>query len=545
MSNSSTAGAAPKNPRTWPWLGLAAVLLMMLAMVARKADEPLREYGAGRFQDPEWLLAGERFEKDGLIKTRAVPLLQIGPLEEAPLGKEYPYLHGYVLHFAVGKVLRVLGIQSLAGFRLWAACVYALGVVCFFWLVAQATGNRWLALLAASLLAFSNPLYAHADSVAWYSQVPFFVFAPLALWMYSVRRPDRRTWAWWGVGILLALQCQFVLITAYALYSQAFFWLFALLVGIPWPKRQLLWLLGGHAAGVGLVLARNAWHFGLKNTLIDITAAVVWRISNVELPGLTFAREELVLGMVPDWNLLTYLGTIINRLSRTFVGFRGVIGLTVFLALLAVALYRIWKLPALLAGAREKKFRRAFLFGLALLLASVPFALIFMQNVVTHHFTGVDYIPGVAVLLAVLVWRLSWTRRKLAAALACVFVLASVADCLRKEIQRPGHYGETAKIGSTLPHDAVVGMSSHLPVMAYYVHRPFVRSLETVEQVEEFHQKARVQFPGRPLYFVLTPTAVAPYEPLRMHLDSHYSFLMEVQSTGPTRVYELNAPLPH
>ncbi len=175
------AAPAPLLQRHRPTLSLVLVLGLLLVMLARKADEPLREYGAGHTQDAEWLLAGERFQKDGLAETRWVPFKQIGPLEEAPLGKHYPYLHGYMLHFAMGKVLRVLGIHSLAGFRMWAASVYALGLVCLFWLVAQAAESRRLALLVTSLVAFSNPLYAHADSVAWYSQMLFFIFAPLAL----------------------------------------------------------------------------------------------------------------------------------------------------------------------------------------------------------------------------------------------------------------------------------------------------------------------------------------------------------------------------
>lgn len=530
--------------RRGPWLGLAAVLVMMLAMVARKADEPLREYGAGHSQDPEWLLAGERFANEGLIKTRFVSFQQIGPLEEAPLGKRYHYLHGYVLHFAMGKVLRMLGVHSLAGFRLWAACVYALGIVCFFWLVSQATENRWLALLAASLVAFSSPLYAHADSVAWYSQMLFFTFAPLALWMHSVRHPKRRVWAWWGVGVLFMLQSLFIMIPAYALYSHAFLWLYALLIGIPWPKRQLLWLLGGHAAGVGLLLARNAWHFGVANAWMDIFSSVVWRITNLKTKGISLSRESAHLLAVPTWDYLSYIWTILNRLSRTFVGFRGMAGLVVFFALLAIVLYRVWKSPPAEHGTQEEKFRHALLFGLALLLAAAPFALIFMQNVVTHHFTGVDYIPGVAVLLAAFVWRLSWTRRKLAIVLACMFVLASVADCRRKEIRHPGNFGAAAQIGKMLPENAVAGISTGRLVFMYYINRPFVRYLQTPEAVEDFHRRAREQFPDRPLHFVFSPDMELPYEPLRMHLDARYPLVMEIEERR-LRVYELNAPLPH
>jgi hypothetical protein len=527
-----------------PYWGLALVLGLLIVMLARKADEPLREYGAGHTQDAEWLLAGERFEKDGLAKTRWVPFKQIGPLEDAPLGKEYPYLHGYMLHFAMGKTLRGLGINSPAGFRMWAASVYVLGLVCLFWLVAQTAGSRWLALLATSLVAFSNPLYAHADSMAWYSQVLFFVFAPLALWMHSVRHPETRLWAWWGVGALFALQSLFIMAAAYPLYSHAFLWLYALLLGIPRPKRRLLWLLGGHAAGISLLLARNAWYLGVKDALRDIGGTILWRIADIHALGMESVSEESPASLaVPSWDFSIYLWIVLKRLSRTFVGFRGMLGLVVFLGLVAVAAYRIMKAAPARPGRREEKFRRTFLLGLALLLAAAPFALIFQQNVVTHHFTGVDYIPGVAVLLAAFVWRLSWTRRKLAIALACVFVLASVADCRRKEIQHPGHFGAARQIHERLPEGAVVGISSGTIALSYYIHRPFVRHLQTPDAVEDFHRRARGQFPDRPLHFVLSPDMELPHEPLRMHLDARYPLVMEIEERG-LRVYQLSALAP-
>ena len=81
-------------------IGIAA--LVFLAM-ARKADEPLREYGAG-WDNAKVLTADEHFARDGFLKHRLAPYLQVSPLEATPPAYHVYYTHSQPLSFKSNDV---------------------------------------------------------------------------------------------------------------------------------------------------------------------------------------------------------------------------------------------------------------------------------------------------------------------------------------------------------------------------------------------------------------------------------------------------------
>jgi hypothetical protein len=542
------AFSAIRTQTFWPLVGLGAVLGLLTFMLVSKAGEPLRGYGHGYWADARVLMTAERFASEGFLPSRLAPHLQIGPLDEAPMGQSYPYLHSQPLTYLSAGFFHKAGIRTLWGLRIAAILFHAAGMACFFWLLLRITQDASTALLAASLASFALPLYIFADSLAQNSYVLLFTFGPLLLWHVSVECPRRRASLWFWVNVLFLLQGLYVFVE-YWLYAHAFLWLYAFVFGIPWRRRHLLWLAPGHVLALGLTLARNAWYLGLDNAVTDLTQVVLWRIGGFSYQGYGAGSAEGAF----SW--AAYIEKFLYRFPDTFAVFRWLPhSEKAFLLFMAASLGWLWWTRRRCAENSSKDpLSRSWRLGLVLFGSALPYFLMLPQHAMVHYFPIGDFAPGVSVLTAAVILG-PWNRRNRASSpaarrsfamlsfAAAFFSLALNVDFCRRFETDPefkGRYADAQTVDRFLPSSALVGHSTFLPTLLYYTNRPFVQNLLTPEAVEHFRAEVSRQHPDRPLYFVMAPPVNAPVDALWPHLDALYVPVLEIPSLRMV-VYDLS-----
>lgn len=541
------AFSALRTQTFWSLVGLGAVLGLLTFMLVRKAGEPLRGYGHGHWDDARALIAAQRFGEEGFLSERFAPHLQFGPLEEAPMGQRYPYLHSQPLTFISAGLFHKAGIQTLRGLRIVAIFFYTAGMACFFWLLRRITKDASLALLATAFASFALPLYIFADSLKVNPGVFVLTFGPLLLWHVSVERPQLRASLWFWVNALFLLQGLYLLVE-YWLYAHAFLWLYALAFGIPWPRRHLLWLVPGHGLALVLTLARNAWHLGLDNAARDLFQVVLWRIGGFSYQGYGAGSTEGAF----SW--AAHIEKFLYRFPDTFALFRWLPhSEKAFLLIAATSLGWLWWTRCRCAENSSKDpLCRSWCLGLVLFGSALPYFLMLPQGVLVHYFPIGDFAPGVSVLTAAAILGL-WnmrnrasspaTRRSFAMlsfAAAFLSLALNVDFCRRFETdpEFKGRYADAQTVDRFLPSSALVGHSTFLPTLLYYTNRPFVQNLLTPEAVERFRTEVSRQHPDRPLYFVMAPPVNASVDALWPHLDALYVPVLKVPSLRMT-VYDL------
>ncbi|UCF79973.1 MAG: hypothetical protein JSV08_05465 [Acidobacteriota bacterium] len=486
-------------------LAAIGIAVLVFFAMARKADEPLRDYGAG-WDEALALTAGEHFARDGFLKHRLAPYLQISPLEATPPAYRVYYVHSQPLSFLTHGLLRRLGMQDIAPFRWLGSAVYALGVVAFFVFLRMAVSAP-VALLATWLCAWTPTMYLYGDSLTFHSYVPIFLFAPLALWLHLENCPQAGKWGWPLLWLLLVLQMLYTQHT-YAIYSQLFFWSYVIAFRKKWSWRKFSLLLSAPAAATALILARNAWLLGWHDALWDIVGVVVWRMFEWEAgPYSTMKESHFAIG--------TLLSALAKRMIRDF-------GVPLAAAGAAAGMARrlSGKFPA-----TPDYACRVRLLALALFVPALLYAAAFQEEIFTHGFHLRNFAPAFCLLAAWWFWK-GWKRsaasekklaRTAAAMLGIIMLACTPVRMLRKEARHTPPFQEERALAETLPRNAVCIYSWINPTLIRYVNRPYAavasvpdgrtyytETIPTMERLLNVCEEARRTWGGEhPMYFVL------------------------------------------
>jgi hypothetical protein len=482
-------------------IGMAA--LVFIAMV-RKADEPLRDYGAG-WDEALYLTAGEHFARDGFLNHRLTPYLQVSPLEATPPAYRVYYVHSQPLSFLTHGLLRRFGTRDIAPFRWLGSAIYALGVVAFFVFLRMAVSAP-VALLATWLCAWTPTMYLYGDSLTFHSYVPIFLFAPLALWLRLENCPEAGKWGWPLLWLLLVLQMLYTQHT-YAIYSQLFFWSYVIAFRKKWSWKKFFLLLSAPAAATVLILARNAWLLGWHEAILDIVGVVVWRMFEWEAgPYSTMKESHFTMGAL--------LSSLPERLIRDFG-----VPLAAAGAAAAVGRFTGRRRPVL------NNARAAHLLALALFVPALLYAAALQEEVFTHGFHLRNFAPAFCLLAAWWFWK-GWTRsaasekklaRTAAAMLGIIMLVYTPVRMLRKEARHTPSFQEERALAEVLPRNAVCLYSWINPTLIRYVDRPYAavasapdgrtyytETIPTMERMLNVCEESRRAWDGeRPLYFVL------------------------------------------
>jgi hypothetical protein len=480
------------------------IAVLVFAAMARKADEPLRAYGAG-WADAKILTSDEHFARDGFLKHHLAPYLQISPLEATPPAYRVYYVHSQPLSFLAHGLLRRLGMQDIASFRWIGSAVYALGVVAFFVFLRMVVSAP-VALIATWLCAWTPTMYLYGDSLTFHSYVPLFLFAPLALWLHLEKYPEAGKWGWPLLWLLLVLQMLYTQHT-YAIYSQLFFWSYVIAFHKRWSWTKFFLLLSAPAAATALILARNTWLLGWHDALWDIVGIVVWRMFEGKAGPYSVMRES-------PFTIGALLSALPRRMIRDF-------GVPLAAAGAAAAIGRFTgRHCSALNNARV-----VHLLALALFIPALLYAAAFQQEIFRHGFHLRNFAPAFCLLTAWWFWK-GWTRSaasekkaaKTAVAMLGIIMLAyTPARMLRKEARHTPHFQEERALAEVLPRNAVCIYSWINPTLIRYVGRPYASvvrtpdgrtystaTIPTMKRLLGVCEETRRAWGGeRPIYFVL------------------------------------------
>lgn len=365
-------------------LCLAAVALYLIIA----AFEPFRSNWGDPWSDGNAMTSGRYFAHDGFIATRFTPILDVGPLGPTSLRyTHYPPLPDIVN----GLVQCAIGGGHLAAHRLFAILLSALALVMFFRYAAALWGAA-VAQLAVLFIAANILFIEYADSI---HHIPIYWLTGWTALLASVRWLDtgRRSWL-----VAMGAATYLCVLASYD---------FDLFLAVMVPATILLRnqpLLRGRGRALLLVFG-----LGVLASVATKNLLVVWAV------GVDGWHRDLVFQFferASDQHATPYKE-----------------------ALPIIAFWRMWRVfsPLFYAGIVVQivgvidrvrgRTPELSLQPLILLVAGVPFLLVFTQLVAEQSHPMLLLLPFAAVNLAVLVVA-SWRRYRPVGALLLVGYLA-------------------------------------------------------------------------------------------------------------------------
>ncbi|HUW82591.1 MAG TPA: glycosyltransferase family 39 protein [Phycisphaerae bacterium] len=283
MTNSAgkteTTTAALQNAATPPKLrrgcDVAAVLLAIgtLAMLWSLRDKPVT-WPSDHFSDMHALMSGKNFAEHGFFRLRFLPVNYLGDIGDNP----FYYLHYPPLPNVANGVLRVVGVDSLAGMRMVSSLLFVLGLYAMYRAFAPIIGplaavcGMGFLSLSSYTISYGMSLHTHAYNL---------LFLGLFLWLLrraiddeglSARR-RKATWAGcWAVLVLASLTS-----FEFIMYAQVFAWLYVLATGRFRARWPALVLLGtAPVFGVAVHFLQNIWAVGWTAAWADKLGFGFW-----------------------------------------------------------------------------------------------------------------------------------------------------------------------------------------------------------------------------------------------------------------------------
>jgi hypothetical protein len=352
-------------------LGLATVLLYLVV----GSFEPFRTNWGDPWSDGNAMTSARYFARDGFVKTAFTPILDVGPLHYDSLRyTHYPPLPDLV----AGVVQSAIGPDHLAAHRLLAIAFTSLGLLFLFRYLDRMWG-RAVAMVSVAAFAMNLLFLEYADTVhhiPLYWMTGFGCLAAAVSWL-DHERP--------GSLLLVALATFLCFFASYDFY---FFLSIMVLATVRLRGHRVL-----SGSGLRLLLA-----FGVAGLMSIATKnlLVIWAVG------------------VEQWQRDFAFQFLERTTSKVSLPYKELFSVTTF--------WRIWRFfsPLFYAGVlvqaigivdlvRGRK-RELSLQPLVLLIAAVPFLLVFDQLVVEQYHPLLLLLPFAAVNLATLLvhcWRKS------------------------------------------------------------------------------------------------------------------------------------------
>ncbi|MET0602932.1 MAG: hypothetical protein ABW167_13180 [Baekduia sp.] len=385
------------------WLVLVAAYGLTLAIPGGTGDRTLSAPEAHR------LLAAESLVSDGDVDlrdeyaTRAWRDWYSGPLSPAAAPTDGRLVEPVGLGFTL-LIAPAYAAAGPTGVRIWLALIAALGFC-----IAAALGRALVpepwATRAALVVGLSPPALGAATAVAP-AMVGATCLAGAALLALRVREEPRRSWAFWGAGLVAAL---------------------------PWLATELV----APAAVVAIALARwlRRRQRGLAGFIaleVALTSAVIYLTVSDRLFGGLTPHDVARGGATGASGLAEHLERAPRLVTTWLDPHAGLLVWSPFCALAFVALWRLWRsrrerLAVAVFDQVDVEVTAAFL---ALIVAAVALTAVFAApsldggaRVWTHARHMVPALPALAALSA---WGWRFVPRT-GAALAVVTLAASIA----------------------------------------------------------------------------------------------------------------------
>jgi ADP-heptose:LPS heptosyltransferase len=402
----------PLSPRgllagAWRSVGFLCVVGVLVYCLIHAFDPPRLNWGDSA-SDYNAMTAGRNFQKYGFLNLRLTPFV-LDPAVMTEADKAMIYTHYPQLPDLMNGVLRtVFGMTDLVQFR-FVALAFSF---CALWFVYQLLRAYWSRETAQYALALwvINPLWIqHADYLHHLPYAAFFGFGSLYFLVRYLRDGER-----WG---FLAASGAFVFFVFMASYD---YWFFAPLIiatitlahyrSIRWPAIRVLGILG--ACAVAAILSKwatNAWALGGVQAFIqDMRFQAVERATNKAV------KVAYHNGLWP---------TLTGRVERCFTYL--LFPVAAFWALYPLLRRRWSKRVALLATPIANP---AFL-----LLAALPFLIVFSELWVGQYYPTTLVLPFYAVASAALVAMLLRVRSRPAKAIGVTLFAALAINSIGED----------------------------------------------------------------------------------------------------------------
>ena len=435
--------------RAWANVGFICVAVMLVYCVVHAFDPPRLNWGDSA-SDYNVMTSGRNFAQYGFLKLRLTPIVldagYMSPSDSALVYTHYPQLPD--LMNGVERV--VFGFTDLVQFR-FVALAFSFGSLFFIYQLVCAFWSRRAAQIALGLWVI-NPLWIqHADYLHHAPYAAFFGFGSL----YFLARYLRESRAW-----LLAAGGLFMFLVFMASYD---FWIFVpLLAAAIVVARDRRVTLGGvrtlsilaacAVAALAFKWGTNAWALGgVAGFLHDL------RFQLTERATKNAVRVAYTHAIWP---------TLIGRVDRSF-------------SLLLFPIAAFWALLPVLRRRFPALAARPIANPIVLLVAALPFLMLFTELWVGQYYPALLVVPFYAVACAVLVTMAVESTTRHWRLVGFVLVAALATNSISENVRFKKAFlprGEIASLQKEL--DAVAQPKQHVLVdhvfdaaYRYYFHR--------------------------------------------------------------------------
>jgi hypothetical protein len=386
----------------WNNIGFVCAAAALVFCVIHAFDPPRLNWGDSG-SDYNVMTSGRNFVKYGFLRLHLTPyLLDPSSIVTQP-DRVYIYTHYPQLPDLMNGLLRKLfGLTELVQFRFFALLV-SFGSLFFIYRLALAYWDRMTAQVALALWVWNPMWIQHADYLHHVPYGAFFGFGSL-YFLHRYLRDTRTRW--------LLASGAFLWLTYLSSYDWWFFapiLLFAATVGhygrnVRPAARTLAVLVAFAVAAVAAKLGTNIWALGgIQPFLAD----------------LRFQFAERASDAVVNTNYQAAIWvTLVGRVERFFT-----------LLLFPIALF--WVLFPFLRR-RVPGLRTPGANPVILLVAALPFLMLFVEIWISQYYPAVLLIPfyavGAAAIVSLLWWHVHHAAARPVAVLLTVLLLASSAD---------------------------------------------------------------------------------------------------------------------
>lgn len=391
----------------WRNIGFICVAAVFIYCVVHAFDPPRLNWGDSA-SDYNAMTAGRNFQKYGFLKLRLTPFV-FDPAVMTSADNWAIYTHYPQLPDLMNGVLRtVFGLSTLVQFR-FVALAFSFAALFFVYQLLRGYWSRQTAQAALALWVV-NPLWLqHADYLHHLPYAAFFGFGALYFLMRHLRE---------GRPGFLAAAGVFVFLVFFSSYD---FWFFEPLLiatmiiahyrSVTWPAIRVLGILAGCALlSMLFKWSTNAWALGgVHAWLQDLRYQALERATDKAV------KVAYTAGIWP---------TLVGRVQRCFSLL--LFPVTAFWLILPFVRHRMKALPDALSRPPANP--------LPLLLAALPFLVLFTELWIGQYYPTMLVLPFYAVGSAALVAVLLGVERPLAKAIGAALFVALLANSMAEDV---------------------------------------------------------------------------------------------------------------
>ncbi|MGH9888307.1 MAG: ArnT family glycosyltransferase, partial [bacterium] len=388
----------------WANIGFVAVAAVLVYCVVHAFDPPRLNWGDSA-SDYNAMTAGRNFVKYGFWNLKLTPHV-MDPALMTEADRVLIYTHYPQLPDVMNGVLRVFGLTDLVQFR-FVALLFSFGGLFFAYRLVSEYWTRQAAQIAIALWVMTPLWLQHADYLHHAPYAAFFGGACLYNLVRYLRHGER--------AINLALSGLCMVIVFFASYDA---WIFIPVLtaiitfghyGIRLPAIRVLSILAACAvAALALKWTTNAWALGGFSAFVqDLRFQFVERATN------TAVKVAYQRGVWP---------TFFGRIERNFSLL--LLPIAAFWALLPLVRRRVADRFPALANVRANPTW--------LLVAALPFLVIFTELWVGQYYPALLVVPFYAVACGVLIAALMESSVRWAKLVAAAIVAALALNSLQE-----------------------------------------------------------------------------------------------------------------